>query len=237
MKRKEFMLYHVTSSEYIQSIRRFGLGAIDPNKKYHLLAILEKLFVTCEKQVPDDENVIAYKVVSYSMINQLNPEILNPFTGSIQQENFSHGALYLNTTELNEVKFAYYNPYGSEILNRIFMYLKIMDKYELRYDSILNLNPSIDFYRIMNSKPKVILLKFKYYEGLSLEIEDKYDKMERDAEFNNIELFNENIENPEFISKFRLRTHDIIHPKKLKFHELRISPDLDDFDYSLMDCY
>ena len=187
-----------------------------------------------EKKIPDNSIIKAYRKITKLMINQRNEIIKNPLNGEFQKHNFSHGDLYLHANEKRAALFAKYHIHGSEILNRIISYLNILDSEDIEYNSSKYCG-DLDLNRIRRNKPNTYIIRFKYYNGLNLELEDRHEKNELDAILNDKKSLMKRIGDPNFNSRLQLKTNDIIESKRLIFFQLRINPDPEEeFDYVLI---
>ena len=112
-----FPLYHGTSSLFVDSIRKLGLGARNPLAEYGVVHFLESISRICEELFADDDEWIARRVCVQPMVNQ---EIT---AGGF---NFQHGDSYLTPSRSSAVGYALSNPFGSEIISQaFFLYSKI----------------------------------------------------------------------------------------------------------------
>jgi len=192
-----FNLYHVTNGFFINSIKKYGLGGVNPVQKYSLLKVLEEVHLISEEKIPEHQTIKAFKDVTKLMIEQRNEIVKNPYNGSFQKQNFSHGDLYLNANEKRAVFFAKIHLHGSEILNRVITYLNVFDKEKITYDYTKYCG-DLDLNRIRQNKPNTFLIRFKSYEGLNLESEDRQEKKEIDAILNNDDELRKRINDPNF---------------------------------------
>jgi hypothetical protein len=112
-----FLLYHGTSSLFIESIQTFGLGAKNPIKELGVVAFLERLYTLCEQLFPEDNEWIQRRIVVQPMIRQ---EVTSGGW------NFRHGSSYLTPSRSSAVGYSLSNPFGSEIISQAYwLYKKI----------------------------------------------------------------------------------------------------------------
>lgn len=230
---KPFNLYHITNAFFVKSIKEVGLGAIDPVKEFGLWDILRQAYLKCEDKIPKHPKVTEFKEITNLMIHQKNGILMNPITGKRQEFNFSHGKLYLSMSLDRALGFAKYNVYGSEILNRIMIYLDVLEAegIEFRFEC-----DGIDLNGIRKRKPDVCLIQFKSFDGLELEVEDGPDKNELDMVLKDEGELQRRIAYPEFLYRMQLRTTQVIEPHRLKIFKLKFSPDPNEpFEYSLFE--
>lgn len=231
----EFNLYHVTNGIFVNSIKKYGLGGIDPLKKFNLWSLLEELYSKSEKEIPNHPIIESYKEITNLMINQQNFKVKNPLNGKLEKHNFSHGELYLNANEQRAALFAKYHIHGSEILNRILTYLSVfeMEKIKFNYQNICQ---DLDLKSLMINKPNTYLIRFKTYDGLKFELEDRDDKEELDSILKDDIKLKGRIDNPNFNSRLQLKTKDVIDVKRLRFFHLKLNPEPDEIlDYALIE--
>jgi len=101
-------LYHGTSSRFINSIKKHGLGAIDPFESSR--ETLAKLFWFVDSKFQNDP----------SWINKYKPS-LEPYAlqKSFNGFNFEHGQTYLTADREQAEEYASESPQGSEVAPEI----------------------------------------------------------------------------------------------------------------------
>lgn len=156
----ELILYHSTTGLYLPSIKKLGLGGINPNYSLGILDFLKNLYVLSEQYLLEDED---YRAIRYSTRCMADQIITNHF-------NFKHDKIYLSINESTAIRYSSSNKYGSELLTRsIFLYKKLLYGYKVKIDTSM-LKFSIN--ELINRKYDKILLKVKKVDVENLETED-----------------------------------------------------------------
>jgi len=96
-------LFHGTSSLFVESITKYGLGTRNPLEDLEILPFIKRLFSLAEELIPSDEWWCANKWVVKRMMDQ--------------DPHFRHGYPFLSPSRLTAVRYAINNPFGSEIIS------------------------------------------------------------------------------------------------------------------------
>lgn len=113
----EHQFYHGTSSIYLRSIKKYGLGGINPNIDYKLFELLRFMYELSELHLLDCEDYLLIRNTTKAMVFQETLEIKDGKDKGIH--NFRHKNIYLSYGEYRAVTYATSTEYGSEILTRI----------------------------------------------------------------------------------------------------------------------
>lgn len=101
-------LYHGTSSIFLDSIRRHGLGGHDPVAEWNAVSCLDALRnLACSHLARSDWWLVASVSIEQMCLQSVT-------SGGF---NFRHGTTYLSPSELTAVRYALTNRYGSELLS------------------------------------------------------------------------------------------------------------------------
>lgn len=111
------LFYHGTSSLFLRSIKKNGLGGINPNIDYKLLELLRFLYELSELHLQDNNDYLIVRKTTKAMVFQ---ESLLIEEGKHKGfHNFRHKNIYLSFGNIRAVTYATSAEYGSEILTRI----------------------------------------------------------------------------------------------------------------------
>lgn len=117
--------YHCTSDIFLDSIKKNGLGNINPNFDLNLLELLSYIHEVANENLPNNENLKNLDFTTQLMINQeirkVDKKIYN-----VDVLNFKHDGLFLSLGDLAAITHSHYNKYGSEILNRVMQIIKLL---------------------------------------------------------------------------------------------------------------
>lgn len=120
---------HGTSSLFLESIKRYGLGGINPNFDYKLLELLCFLYEISELYLQHNKEYLEVRATTKAMVFQ-EPLLIEEgkFKGF---HSFEHKNIYLSFGEYRAVTYSLCSEYGSEILTRI-IYLYRLLKQEIK---------------------------------------------------------------------------------------------------------
>ncbi len=107
MARLEFPLYHGTSTLFLESIARHGLGGWDPIKEWRVLECLRKVLPIAEKHAARSEVIFSQIGSARLMADQVNARL-----------NFQHGSVYLSPSKDTAVRYACGKKKGSELISQ-----------------------------------------------------------------------------------------------------------------------
>ena len=149
-------LFHGTSTLFIDSILKKGLGSINPLKELNLFDFGNELLLLIEKYLSETE---FYKL----NIDSYNKIIEQSIDGKL---NFQHGNTYLAAVEKTAVSYALTNQYGSEFLS---FTMKFLDELLNKEILIQNLREKyFKVFELINMKPTPILIKVENISKNSL---------------------------------------------------------------------
>jgi hypothetical protein len=106
----EFPLYHGTSTIFLESIKKHGLGGWDPIKEWRVLECAQKLLPLAEEYASRSEVIKVHLGTTRAMVAQVNEHM-----------NFQHGQVYLSPVESTAVRYATSKKYGSELISRVLL--------------------------------------------------------------------------------------------------------------------
>lgn len=122
----EHFFYHGTSSLFLSSIVRYGLGGINPNIELKLLELLKFLYELSNDELSNDEDYIVIRDSTKAMAFQESLSILEgKYKGSY---NYNHNNIYLSFGIFRAMIYAVNSEYGSEILTRIIVLYRLLRK-------------------------------------------------------------------------------------------------------------
>ena len=139
------IFYHGTSSFFLRSIHKYGLGSINPNKEWRLLDLLIYLYEISERRIQENKEYAKIRESTKAMTFQEQLSVEKGIYEGIH--NFNHKNIYLSYGEIRAVIYAVNNEYGSEILTRIITLYRLLKKEDAGMDIPMRLN-SIEIERI-----------------------------------------------------------------------------------------
>jgi len=161
------ILYHSTTDFYLSSIRKYGLGGINPNYSLGILDFLKNLYTISETYLSNNHEYQKLRFSTYGMVNQI-------VKGSF---NFKHNKTYLAINESTAIRYSS-NEYGSELLTRcMFLYKLLIQKGY--YDKINTSLLKIDINDFIIPKHNKILIKVKNINPNDLETETGKNAVEK----------------------------------------------------------
>jgi hypothetical protein len=226
-----FQYFHGTSSLFVDSIKKHGLGGVNPNFKFGHLKSLKSLFELAEKTLLDKEEF--RKIYDTTRAMSLQAKLKTKIDGKDEILNFLHNRIYIALSQERAISYATLNKYGSEILSTSIKLVELLDKYKINYSSI---NESIVNIRNVKEKsPKPILIKV-----LSVD-ENRLDKEDGKTAIEALDFLRSVMPKLTEEQKFRFFQHcnfqiiDPIPASKLEFYEIDFTGKFGqrDFEYTL----
>ena len=119
-----FPLYHGTSSIFLDSIQKSGLGSINIIKKYQVMDMFSVLVIAFQKNYDDLEWWQLYGHFCEKMVS--NSVTKGGF-------NYRYGGIYLSPSLQTTKRYACSNPYGSELITY----------FKYTYEELYKINPKL----------------------------------------------------------------------------------------------
>jgi len=91
---QKFEFYHGTSTLFLDSIKRVGLGGINPNIEYKTLDLLKHLAIDAKKYIPDNIYYRNNHVSIQAMANQ-QPVLFKYTNGKEELFHFRHDGIFI----------------------------------------------------------------------------------------------------------------------------------------------
>ena len=208
MRKLEFPLYHGTSTIFLDSILRHGLGAFNPLIDLKVLPLLEYIYPLWNKAFESDSNRQAAKFCIEWILGQVVTE---------GGANFRHGGTYLTPSKKSAVSYALKNRFGSELLSyTLNLYQDLVScKPEISQDPKLKEFPSIYF---LESKALPILIEIQGIEIDRLRSETGEGVEKNIESIRNYSEIGINLEDE--ILNFNFELIQAVSPKILKVYEI-----------------
>jgi hypothetical protein len=117
----EFPLYHGTSTIFLESIKKYGLGGWDPIKEWRVLECARLLLPIAEAHAEHSEVITNHIDTARKMVSQVNDGM-----------NFQHGQVYLSPAELTAVRYATSKKKGSELISRVVLFIEELTRLKVK---------------------------------------------------------------------------------------------------------
>ena len=117
----EFPLYHGTSTIFLESIKKHGLGGWDPIKEWRVLECARLLLPIAEAHAEHSEVITNHIGTARKMVSQVNDGM-----------NFQHGQVYLSPAELTAVHYATSKKKGSELISRVVLFIEELTRLKVK---------------------------------------------------------------------------------------------------------
>jgi hypothetical protein len=117
----EFPLYHGTSTIFLESIKKHGLGGRDPIKEWRVLECARLLLPIAEAHAEHSEVITNHIGTARKMVSQVNDGM-----------NFQHGQVYLSPAELTAVHYATSKKKGSELISRVVLFIEELTRLKVK---------------------------------------------------------------------------------------------------------
>lgn len=165
-----FKYFHGTSTIFLDSIKKHGLGTINPNIELKNLDVLKFLFELCETQIPHNSRYQKLRDSSWAMAHQGINELVDE-KGNRLNLHYRHDGIYVSLSRIRAATYAVLNKYGSEILERcIQLYeLLIEERIEFEIPSEIDL---FNFRQYIEFESKPIIIEVRGVPDEDLEKED-----------------------------------------------------------------
>ena len=112
-----FKYFHGTSTIFLDSIKKHGLGAVNPNIELKNLDVLKFLFNLCESNIPHNSRHLELRDTSLAMVHQGTNKLIDEF-GNTMNLHYRHDGIYVSLSRIRAATYSILNKYGSEILER-----------------------------------------------------------------------------------------------------------------------
>lgn len=154
--------YHCTSDIFLDSIKKNGLGKINPNFDLKLLDLLTYVFKIGQEKLADN-NIFNNLVFSTQlMINQEIKKVDKEKYG-IDILNFKHDGVFVTLGDRAAITHSHYNKYGSEILSTVMKIITILKINSIEF-SIPKSIDMLNVLELLDINPKPILIKIKHLD-------------------------------------------------------------------------
>jgi hypothetical protein len=210
--------YHGTSSIFLNSIIKFGLGGINPNIKYKNLELLKYLSKESERKISNKPEYLNVRNAILGMANQKSVE-LEISNGEKFIANYEHSRIYVGMTLERALIYACDNKFGSEILEHCILLFKLLKK----NDSNFHLPPELNLFNIekyIDKEFKPILIEI---DGInSEELETEFGKNGTEYIIN-LKKILPNLSKTESIRKLAYSNFRLLKPigiKRMKIYEV-----------------
>jgi len=102
----DFPLYHGTSTLFLESIVKHGLGGCNPIEEWKVLECAREIYPLVQEHLASDQNYES-KMFSFELMTQQSQNAMN----------FQHGDTYLSPAKGTAIRYAIDKKYGSELLS------------------------------------------------------------------------------------------------------------------------
>lgn len=163
-------LYHGTSAIFLESIRKHGLGTINPNFDFKNLEVLKFLREEAERVLIDNERYLNWRECILAMVRQTDLIVRND-RGEKLSFNYKHDGTFASYSAERAAIYTCSNKYGSEILEycvEIYKMIKTVNQY-FTLPNEINLF-GIEKYVDIEHKP--IIVEIQNVRGNEIETEN-----------------------------------------------------------------
>lgn len=141
-------LYHGTSTLFLNTITKFGLGGHNPLTEWRVLEFAKTIYPLVEKQFANLPDWMV-KAQSFKwMVEQRSSAM-----------NFQHGGTYLSPSPITAVRYATHKRYGSELLTYTLDFLAELVRLEVKgvCDELYRAYPQI--FELLDISPAPMLIQ------------------------------------------------------------------------------
>ncbi|PIQ49769.1 MAG: hypothetical protein COW03_03355 [Cytophagales bacterium CG12_big_fil_rev_8_21_14_0_65_40_12] len=165
-----FKYFHGTSTIFLDSIKKHGLGTINPNIELRNLDVLKFLFELCETHIPHNLKHQELKDSSWAMVHQGIHELVDEKGNSLNLY-YRHDGIYVSLSRIRAATYSVLNKYGSEILERCIQLYELLQNEGIE----VNIPSEIDlfnFRQYIDIETKPIMIEVRDVPDEDLEKED-----------------------------------------------------------------
>tara|TARA_B110000211_G_scaffold235021_1_gene308554 strand:+ start:24726 stop:25364 length:639 start_codon:yes stop_codon:yes gene_type:complete len=169
-------LYHGTSSLFLDSIVKNGLGGVNPIDEWKVHEFATRIYPLIESHLSNRDDLV-HSIYSYGqMVNQKAGKSMN----------FQHGDTYISASKYTTVNYALSNTHGSELLSYSLRFLSelVGVNVEVVTDVIYKEFPHM--FNLLELKPTPILLEINKVNSSTLLAEDGSSAKDNISMINNI---------------------------------------------------
>ncbi len=214
----KFDFFHGTSDIFLDSIRKYGLGKINPNIDYKNLDVLIYLNNLAKKYLQHNEEYKKHKDTSNAIANQTELKIIDSL-GKEYLHNYRHDCIYVAISRARAAIYASSNKYGSEILERIIFLFNLLKRENIEFQIPDSIN-LFNFEKYLSYEPKPIIVKINRFEDEKLEREDGLPAKESLNFLRYMIPKMSQKEKFEFLQFCNFRLLEPVDTKRLTFYEL-----------------
>lgn len=225
---EQFKFYHGTSTIFLDSIRKTGLGAINPNLDLKNLEVLTFLYKLVKLKNVQDPELLIWDDSIRATIAQTDL-IVNG-----QPLNYRHDGIYVALSKHRAAMYGCLNKYGSEVLEKCIVLLEILNR-----NGVKVVIPSeIDLFDVkayVSSNPKAVMVELLDIADEDLEKEDGKTALEAlDFLRKAIPTLSEK-QKFEFLQFCNFKILKTVPPEKLRFYEIDFEghPKTQNFEFFL----
>tara|TARA_R110002096_G_scaffold236590_3_gene427356 strand:- start:214 stop:912 length:699 start_codon:yes stop_codon:yes gene_type:complete len=165
-----FKYFHGTSTIFLESIKKHGLGAINPNIEYKNLDVLKYLFDQCEIHIFRNSRYQKLRDTTWAMVHQGVNKLEDEF-GNSTSFHYRHDGIFVSLSRIRAAIYSVPNKYGSEVLERCIQLYQLLheDGIEIEIPSEIDL---FNFRQYINVETKPIMIEISGVLDEDLEKED-----------------------------------------------------------------
>lgn len=164
----DFKYFHGTSTIFLDSIRQYGLGYINPNIDMKNLEVLKYLFDLSEEHLSDNSEYLDLRITTIAMVDDEVSELWDERGNKLY---YRHDGIFVSISRQRAAIYATLNRYGSEVLERCIQLYKILLKSKVDIQIPSNIDV-FDFRKYIDKDHKPIMIECIGIKDEELEKED-----------------------------------------------------------------
>lgn len=165
-----FKYYHGTSTIFLNSIQKHGLGGVNPNTDFKNLEGLKFLFELCEVHLTNNSQYLQLKDTTWAMVHQGMNEITDE-RGQKHLLHYRHDGIYVAISRVRAAIHAVLNKCGSEILEMCIELHELLVQAKIAVDIPSDID-IFNFRQFINVETKPIIIEVSRVADEELEKED-----------------------------------------------------------------
>lgn len=228
-----FKYYHGTSTIFLDSIKKHGLGTINPNFDFKNLEVLKYLHTIAEVHLIGISEYERWRKSIHASVRQTNLE-LHYNDGTIHKFNYKHDGIYISLSRVRAAIYACLNKFGSEILEACLTLIELFNIHNIEY----KIPNDIDLFSVeqyLGTNPKPIMVEILHIDDHNLEKEDGKTAVEALFFLRRVLPTLSEKERFEFLQDCNFKTLFPVYPEKLRFYEIEFEghPKDGNFEFTL----
>ncbi len=228
----KFKYYHGTRAMFLESIRKHGLGGVNPNIDFKNLDVLKYLAQVAEQNLRSVPYYEKIRDTTLAMAGQTKMELKDE-NGEAMLLNYKHDVMYVAHSRMRAAIYACLNKYGSEIIEKCLILIDLFKQQGVAYcipeeinqfkiESLMGIESKPIIIEVLNLEDEFLAEETGQFKNILKMIRAKWPTLSEKQRF-------------EFSQFVNFRVLKVIEPANLKFYEMDYEghPRTGNFEFTL----